>query len=125
MEFRNFFSFFYFPITVEGFRPLRTTCSSSISKLDVKIILVIWATELDTDPSSSTCQPNSIDHRSRGTVLDMLTTSSKSTRARSSSTALQFSGQPSSIRVYRARYVNRPRYVDTELEASHFSGGTK
>ena len=25
----------------------------------------------------------------------------------------------------RARYVNRPRFVDTELEASHFSGGTK
>ena len=51
-----------------------------------RIILVIWATELDTDPSSSTCQPSSIDHRSRGTVLDILIPSSKSTRARSSLT---------------------------------------
>ena len=25
----------------------------------------------------------------------------------------------------RARYVNRPRFVDTELETSQFSGGTK
>ena len=86
---------------------------------DMGIILVLWATELDTDPSSSICQPSSIDHRSRGTVLDILIPSSISTRSRSSSTVLhQLSSSasrssspsielgkllPSSISVDRAR----------------------
>ena len=45
--------------------PSRAPAVTSLSRFPVRIILVFWAAELDTDPSSSTCQPSSIDHRSR------------------------------------------------------------
>ena len=43
----------------------RAPAVTSLSRFPVRIILVFCAAELDTDPSSSTCQPSSIDHRSR------------------------------------------------------------
>ena len=71
------------------------------------IILVFWATELDTDPSSSICQPSSIDNRSRGTVLDMDQFSFRISLvfwATELDTSLSSSiCQPSSICRYRAR----------------------
>ena len=93
-----------------------------------RIILVFWATELDTDPSNSIYQPSSIDHRSRGTVLDILIPSSISTRARSSSRyRVPFSeidGRSSSVDIsssmdpYRARLPRKLNWSKTKTRAS-------
>ena len=50
--------------------PPRAPAVTSLSRFPVRIILVFWAAELDTDPSSSTCQPSSIDHRSRNNCAE-------------------------------------------------------
>ena len=93
------------------------------------IILVMWATELDTSLSSSISQPSSIDNRPRETVLDMDQFSYVGNRARyrfielDISTGLDeqidlgkpvldmpnYGGQPSSVHVYRRRYLDRLR----------------
>ena len=63
------------------------------------ISLVIWATELDTSLSSSICQPASINKSSSGN------------RARYGFIEVDIS-------TGLDEQINRPRYVDTELELS-------
>ena len=91
------------------------------------ISLVFWATELDTTLSSSICQPASINKSSSGNrarygfievdISDQF--SYLGNRARYEFVELDMSTgldkqielrKPSSIRVYRSRYIDRPRW---------------